>query len=188
MDPSPRFVALVNDPAITKHRVQLEVGQVKNVNNNPLAEHAIKELGIELLQLFPEGGPTSKVTLALATGYLNSRIRRDGLSASEFWTKRGQLTAEQLSITDRQLILNQNSIRAENHVLSAKSKANGHGLPPANNISFGDLVYLKGDRDKCRARDRYIVIQLTNGEGWCQLRKFTKSQFRNIFEYPIVTK
>ena len=82
VDP-PGLVALVNDPALAKHGIQLEVSQVKNLNKNPVAEHATKELGIELLQLSPDGGPLSKVTLALVTGNLNSRIRRDGLSVRE---------------------------------------------------------------------------------------------------------
>ena len=88
------FVALVNDPVLARRGIQLEVAQVKNANKNPVAEHAIEELGVELLQLSPEGGPLSKVTLALATGNLNSRIRRDGLSARDVWTQREQCTAE----------------------------------------------------------------------------------------------
>ena len=86
VDPAPGFVAMVNDPALAKHGIQLEFGQVKSVNNNLEAEHATTELGIELLQLSPEGCPVWKVTLALAIG--NSRIRRDDLSAREVWTQR----------------------------------------------------------------------------------------------------
>ena len=79
VDPARGFVAQVSDPALAKRGIQLEAGQVKSVNKNPVAEHATKELGIDLLQLSPEGGPTSKVALMLATGNLNSRIRRGGL-------------------------------------------------------------------------------------------------------------
>ena len=32
VNPAPGFVALVNDPALANHGIQLEVGQVKNVN------------------------------------------------------------------------------------------------------------------------------------------------------------
>ncbi|KAK2174500.1 hypothetical protein NP493_798g00020 [Ridgeia piscesae] len=80
------FVALVNDSNLAMHGIRLEVGHVKNVNKT-VAEHAIKELGIELLQHSPDGGPLLTVTLALATANLNSRIRRGGLSARELWTK-----------------------------------------------------------------------------------------------------
>ena len=89
VDPAPGFVALVNDSDLARHGIRLEIGHVKNVNKNPVAEHAIKDLGIELLQLSPDGGPVSTtVTLALATANLNSRIRTDGLSAREVWTQR----------------------------------------------------------------------------------------------------
>ena len=73
---------------------------VKNPNKNPVAERAIEELGLELLNLSPEGGPVSDVTLALATANTNSRIRRDGLSVREVWTQRDQLTGEQLPIDE----------------------------------------------------------------------------------------
>ena len=38
-------------------------------------------------------------------------------------------------------------------------------------------MYLYSDRDKTKARDRYIIISL-NGD-WCTVCKFTKSQFRS---------
>ena len=103
VDPAPGFVALVNDSDLARHGIRLEIGHGENVNKNPVAEHAFKELGIELLQLSPDDGPVSTVTLALATANLTSRIRRGGLSAREIWTQRYQITAEQLPITDRQL-------------------------------------------------------------------------------------
>ncbi|KAK2193419.1 hypothetical protein NP493_13g08018 [Ridgeia piscesae] len=71
------------------------------------------------------------------------------------------------------------SSRAGNHAHSAKAKAHGHNSPPAISVSLGDLVYVKGDRDKCRARDKYIVTKLLNAEGWCYLKKFTTSQIRS---------
>ena len=40
-DPGPGFVALVNDPLLHKHGIWLNVGHVKNVNKNPVAEYAI---------------------------------------------------------------------------------------------------------------------------------------------------
>ena len=122
----------------------------------------------------PEGGPLSKVTLA----NLNSRIRKDGLSAHEIWTQRDQVTGEQLPIVDRQLILHQNFSRHPiNHAASSKSKAHGRYKPHACGISVGDLVYLRQDRDKTKARDRYLVVNIT--DEICHIRKFTKSQFRS---------
>ena len=92
VDPAPGFCSLASDPILLSHGITLEIGRVKNPNKNPVAERAIEELGLELLNLSPEGGPVSDVTLALATANTNSRIRRDGLSAREVWTQRDQLT------------------------------------------------------------------------------------------------
>ena len=111
VDPAPGFCALASDPILLSHGITLEIGRVKNPNKNPVAERAIEELGLEPLNLSPEGGPVSDVTLALATANTNSRIRRDGLLAREVWTQCDQLTGEQLPIVDRHLILSQNYSR-----------------------------------------------------------------------------
>jgi hypothetical protein len=157
VDSAPGFVALVNDAILASHGIKIVVGRVKNPNKNPVAEHAVEELGLECLQVSPEGGPISKVTLALATANMNSRIRRSGLSAHEIWTQRDQFTGEQLPIIDRQLILSQDISRRQNHGPSAKSKAHGKTNTPTSDISVGMLVYLKGDRDKVKVRDKYMV-------------------------------
>ena len=50
-----------------------DVGETKNIKNNPVAECAVQELGTELLRLAPEGGPFSPVVLSLATPTLNNK-------------------------------------------------------------------------------------------------------------------
>ena len=86
------FCALATDPILLSHGITLEIGRVKNPNKNPFAECAIEELGIQLLNLSPEGGPVSDVILALVTANTKYCIRRDGLSAREVWTQHNQLT------------------------------------------------------------------------------------------------
>ena len=185
VDPAPGFCALASDPILLSHGITLEIGRVKNPNKNPVTERAIEELGLELLNLSPEGGPVSDVTLALATANTNSRIRRDGLSAREVWTQRDQLTGEQLPIVDRQLILSQNYSRQQNHASSSKSKAGGRTNRPSAAVSVGDLVFLKGDRDKLKAREKYLVVCVRE-DLYCELRKFTTSQFRSkLYEVPM---
>jgi len=68
VDLAPGFCALATDPILFSHGITLEIGRVKNPNKNPIAERAIEELGLELLNLSPEGGPVSDVTLALSNG------------------------------------------------------------------------------------------------------------------------
>ena len=119
----------------------------------------------------------SDVTLAIATANANSCIRRDGLSAQEVWTQRDQLTGEQLPIVDRQLSLSKNYSRQQNHTPSAKSKARGRTNLPSAVVSVGDVVFLKGDRDKLKAREKYLVVSIREDLS-CERRKFASSQFR----------
>jgi hypothetical protein len=176
VDPGPGLVALKNDPLLKARSIQLIIGNPKNVNKNPVAERAIEELGLEILRVCPEGVTLSPVTLALATASMNTRIRGHGLSAREVWTQRDQITGEQLPLEDRQIILNQHFQRVHGHGASARSKSHGHKTSPSN-IQIGDLVYISGDRDKTRGRDKYIVVDMC--ENICSLRKFTMEQFRS---------
>ena len=185
VDPAPGFSALHNDKDLLSHGIKLELGHAKNPNKNPVAERAVEELGLELLNISPEGGPISRVTLALATANLNSRIRRDGLSACELWTQRDQLTGEQLPIVDRQVILNQHRSRLQNHPSSSVSKAGGKPRLPHPTVSVGTLVFLVCDKSKLAAREKYLIVGLTDSNT-CQLRKFTSSQFRSkVYTVPI---
>ena len=123
--------------------------------------------------------------LALAVANMNSRIRRDGLSAREIWTQRDQVTGQQLPLVDRELILNQNISRKKNHLPSAKSKATGSTDISTAIVSVGDLVFLKGDKDKLKAREKYLVTSIDTGK-MCHLRKFTSSQFRSkVYVVPM---
>ena len=185
VDPAPGFSALHNDKDLLSHGIKLELGHAKNPNKNPAAERAVEELGLELLNISPEGGPISRVTLALATANLNSRIRRDGLSACELWTQHDQLTGEQLPIVDRQVILNQHRSHLQNHPSSSVSKASGKPRLPHPTVSVGTLVFLVCDKSKLAAREKYLIVGLTDSNT-CQLRKFTSSQFRSkVYTVPI---
>ena len=143
VDPAPGSSSLVNDKILASSGIVLEVGRSKNPNKNPVAERAIAELGMELLKLQSEGGSVTPVLLAQAVANMNSRIRRDGLSAREIWTQRDQMTGEPLPIVDRDVVLSQNAARKKNHQPSAKSKASGKLPPPTPPITIGDLVFRK---------------------------------------------
>ena len=78
VDPAPGFSTLAKDRVLLSYGITLEVGRPRNPNKNPVAERAIEELGLEILNLSPEGGPVSQTTLSLAMANMNSCIRRDG--------------------------------------------------------------------------------------------------------------
>ena len=176
VDAAPGFISLMNDPMLKTHGITLEIGHIKNINKNPVAERRNKELGAECLHITPDGGPLSRLILSLATANMNSRIRKGGLSAREVWTQRDQITGVQLPVEDRELITQQHQEHLTNHPISAKSKSGGKPPLGTPQLSIGDLVYLTCDSDKTKIRDKYIVTKLSDKK--CQVRKFTKHQFR----------
>jgi len=176
VDPAPSFVSLSNHDALKHLNVWLDIGRTKNVNKNPVAEKAVQELEEELLKQEPRGGPVSATSLALATARLNSRLRHQGLSARELWTQRSQYTGDQLPLSDYQAILQRHQQRSVNHQYSENSKSKHSSAPQPPQIHVGDLVYLISERNKLRARDRYIVTEVNNP--WCHIKKFTGSQLR----------
>jgi hypothetical protein len=169
-------MALRNDTLLDHYRINLEIGRVKNPNKNPVAEKAIGELEDELLKQDPKGDPVTQLGLATAVARLNSRIRNGGLSAREMYTQRNQFTHEQLPIADRNIITLKQEQRESNHNSSALSKSHGRKPKNGQSLSVGDLVYLYSDRDKTKARPRYIVVSIT--DGWCYIKKFTGNQLR----------
>ena len=175
VDPAPGFVSLSNEDGLRHLNAWIDIGRIKNINKNPVAEKAIQELEGELLRQDPRGGPVSSTELAVATARLNSRLRYHGLSARELWTQRNQFTGEQLPLSDYMNILAQHQQRLINHSYSEKSKNTNSSLN-CPKIAIGDIVYLISDRNKLRARDRYIVTEIY--DPWCHIKKFTGSQLR----------
>ena len=175
-DPAPGFAALANDAVLAKYRLTIELGRVKNVNKNPVAEKAVRELECELLHQQPTGGTVTQLVLSVATANLNTRIRNKGFSARELWTQRDQFTNEQLPLTDYNLIRQQHALRNANHAHSQLSKSHDGALPKSQHIDVGDIVYLYADRNKTRSRCRYIVVS-TDGS-WLNISKFIGTQLR----------
>ena len=175
-DPAPGFAALANDAVLAKYRLTIELGRVKNVNKNPVAEKAVRELECELLHQQPTGGTVTQLVLSVATANLNTRIRNKGFSARELWTQRDQFTNEQLPLTDYNLIRQQHALRNANHAHSQLSKSHDGALPKSQHIDVGDIVYLYADRNKTRSRCRYIVVS-TDGS-WLNINKFIGTQLR----------
>ena len=150
VDPAPGFVALKDDPILHQLGMSVEVRRIKNVYKNPVAEKAIAEVEDELRHQLPGGGAVTELGLAIAVSRLNSRLRRDGVSAHELWTQRKQFTLEQLPLDDRETIINQQKAREINHSYSEESKNPTQSLRRTPQLKVGDLVYLPLDRDKTK--------------------------------------
>jgi len=176
-DSASGFKALREDLLLKHHRITIEIGNAKNRNKNPVAERAVQEVENELLRHDPLGSPVSPVTLSVATATLNAYIRSRGISAREMWTQRDQFSNQQIPLHDQNLIVQQHEQRIANHHHSEKAKAPITKNLPAEHITVGDLVYLYSDRNKNRARDRYLVVEVIGS--FCNIRKFVGSQLRS---------
>ena len=175
-DPASSLRALVKDDRLKACNMTIELGDEKNINKNPIAEKAIAELRAELVRLQPLGGRIVPMVLAQAVSSLNSRIRHSKLSAYEIWTQREMSTGDKLSLDDSSLIDDKVDHRMKHHTSSAKSKAKGSTEVFLASCKRGDLVYIYSDRDKCRSRDKYLVVGLDKD---CAIvQKLTGSQFR----------
>ena len=170
-------MALRNDETLKSLRLSLELGCVKNPNKNPVVEKAILELEEELLKQELTGGPVSELGFVLAVARLNSRIRYSGLSARELWTQQSQFAHEQLPISDRENFLHQHTLSKLNHMSNEKSKHKSGKTANSYNVDVGDLVYRYSDRDKSRARSRYLIVSI-DGK-WCFIKKFSWNQLRS---------
>ena len=118
----------------------LEIGRRKNLNKNPIAEHAVQELQIELLKQDPCGGPVGHVNLQRAINTLNGRIRARAMSSHEMLLQRDQFTSSQLPVEDDWLIAEQHAKCITNHPSSIKSKSGVMCPSRPCTVQSGDLT------------------------------------------------
>ena len=154
-DAAATFKSLSTDSDLIAQRLQVEVGRSKIVNKNPIGELAIRDVERELLRLDPQSGPATELSLNEACATLNTRLRSTGLSSRELLYQRDQFTGEPLHVDDHAIIMQRHIDRLANHPSSMSSKAPRGPLQARDYYVIGDLVYIKSDLDKSRARDRY---------------------------------
>ena len=176
VDPASSSRSLVGDVELKQSGMQLELGEPKYVNKNPVAERAIREFHSEVNRLLDGSTMISEQILAKAMANMNSRIRGEGVSAREIWTQRSQFSGEQLPIEDMKLMQAKQDKKQKGHISSAIYKARGKGPVAFPSIARGDLVYLNSDRNKLRKRDRYIVVEVSQGQ--CKVQKFVGRELR----------
>ena len=183
VDNAPGFTPLKDDPTLKKHGITLDFGRVKNKNSNAVIDKGIQELEHEIVNVDPSGGPLSDVQLQLIMETLNSRIRNRGLSAREILYQRDQLTSNQLSINDAQLAHQQASLREHNHKPSAVSKS--RGKPPAAQLELkvGNLVFIKDEGSKHKARERYIIVKIDGL--YAEIQKLDDKFMSRQYKVPI---
>ena len=176
VDPAPGFRALKNDPVLLTLGITLKNGRAKSINK------AVAEVEEELRRQTPNELllPITQLGLSIAISRLNSRLRRQGLSAYELWTHRDQYSNTQLPIDDINTIRTQHQQRLKNHPYSERSKCPKETRvhTSIHKIAVGDLVYMRTKRDKTKVRNRYLVVSIDRP--CCFIKKFTNSQIRAV--------
>ena len=176
VDPASACRCLCEDDELKRNGVKLELGHPKFKNKNPVAERGIRELHSELNRVAADSPNITEKLLMKAVQSLNCRLRSEGISAREIWTKRNQYNGEQIPVDDLLLIQAKEEEKRKSHSPSAKYKARGKTSTNLCSLKKGDVVYINSDRDKTHARDRYIVIEV--GDTTCKVQKFTGCQLR----------
>ena len=177
VDNAPGFQSLRNDNLLRQHHISLDYGRVRNINRNPVAEKAFRELGSEILRFNSDLVELTDETLALITSQLNSRICNRGLSAWKILRHQVQCSGVQLPFFDEQLAHAQLAKRQTNHISSSMHKARGGPQAKHALVRPGSLVYVKSEGDKAGPRQRYIVTAIV-GE-FCFIQKFVNHQLRS---------
>ena len=176
VDPATGFQGIQKDLLMSSLGIPLEIGEPKNINKNPVSEKAISEFHDELTRVQPEGGMINETTLAITISNLNSRVRSSGFSSIEIWTKRDMSTGDTVIIDNKELISSKQRERIKGHLPSAKYKARGKTSEKCSEVNKGDVVYLYQDRDKTKARDKYLVVRIDDDK--VTLQKFLNNQLR----------
>ena len=75
VDGATGFQSLLNDRLLHSLNINLEVGEAKNSNRNPIAERGIEDFHAEVCRVKCEGGKLSEIELSLVIANLNCRVR-----------------------------------------------------------------------------------------------------------------
>jgi hypothetical protein len=184
VDSAPGFKALKNDKFMRSVGIELDFGRVKNKNQNPSIDKAIQDLEKEIKRLAPNAGPVSAGLLAVAVCNTNSRVRKYGLSAKEILTKRENYSGNPLMFEDEDISAAKYENRLQNHESSARAKAPG-GQPARNaEVVVGDIVHVKSDGSKHKAREYYLVMSIDRDQSMAGIQKFCGSTLRQK-EYKV---
>ena len=122
----------------------------------------------------------SEIELATITSLINSCIRLNGLAPKEVMLKRSIHDHQDIQVQDILESSGQYERRVKSNNQAKVKDSLIYNKPTKPDIKVGDLVYLKNDLSKSRAREEYITVKVfvKGGETWLLIRK-TEKQFRN---------
>ena len=182
VDPGPSLVALSKDDRsiLSSYNISLDIGRIHNKQKNPVAENAIKEFRKEWLRLKPDGSQLSDIDRARITDTINKRIRLNGLAPVEFMLKRNLTDHSSIAVDDTKEGQKQFDRRTKANSQQFVRDSIATSIPQHTRFKPGDLVYLKQDLSKSRAREQYLVTKSFSVQSvqWLTIKK-CQSGFRN---------
>ena len=178
IDNAPGFLPLKDDPILKEYNIVLDFGEEKNPNHNPVAEKAIRELEEVIIKLLPRGEKLTEIVLAKATEVLNKIIRHSGYNSQELYSNRDQSTGAKLDLSDLKLSELQHKMRNDSHGSSAKYESRDAKHPETPDIKKGNIVFLKSEKSKHKAREKYFVVNELDDEQKVEIQKITDKQIR----------
>ena len=178
VDTATGFQALKKDKFLQSIGIELDFGRIKNKNKNPSIDKAIQELEKEIKRLSPDAGAISAGLLAVAVCNTNSRVRKCGLSAKEILTKREHYSGNPLNFSDEEISSNRYESRIKNHRSSEKSKASGALPAKEAEVVIGDIVHVKNEGTKHKAREFYLVVAVDHEQSSANIQKFCGNTLR----------
>ena len=154
LDNAAAFQTLALNDSLENIGVKLDLSNAANINGNPVAEKANRELEKCIIVCQPAGGRITSSVLASAVSMLNARPRWSTMSARELWTGKDPITGHTLVFDQKHIIAQQHKRRLNSHPVVTDSPLD---------IQPGDLVFNNDEGSKLKARDKLIVRENLGG-------------------------
>ena len=101
-----------------------------------------------------------------------------GRSAEDLWLSRDHRSGDNIHL-DKAISSQQFANRTPSHLASSKYSSRNGKPVSVPSLKIGDMVFVKSDWSKSKARDSFVVAQLDNSKMMATVQKFPMSHFRH---------
>ena len=150
-DSASGFKSLQNNEYLQNHHILIEVGNPKNLHNNPVIKKAVQDIERVILKVDPTGSQVSSASITIACCTLNNRLGSLGLSPRKVFYHQDQFTNKHIHFDDMDLTDQQHCQYTSNHPCSKQSKAPNCTHRSHTEVEVGDILYFHGNLKKTMA-------------------------------------
>ena len=185
VDAAPGFQTLLSESSmdnslLKKFNVKIVIGRTLNKNKNPTVENANQEIQKEILKLTNRTGPITDIELAQVLRNMNSRIRFHGYTAKEVLYRRNLLDNNPIQVKDESINKSIQQNREKSSKSSRTTKLKTHAPTPQQTFFVGDLVFVRGSRNKNNPREMYIIEDTE--DQYFLIRKFNTKLRQRLYK------